>query len=79
MKKIISALSVVALMAPSVSMAASAPSAASALSVKSASVQPVRAAAKAGKPKAAATPVLILSLMAALTGFVVASSGSDSK
>ncbi len=79
MKKIISALAVVALMAPSVSMAASTPSAASALSVKSASVQPVRAAAKAGKPKAAPTPVLIVSLMAALAGIVVASSGSDSK
>ena len=78
MKKIISALAVVALMAPSVSMAASAPSAASALSVKSASVQPVRAAAKAGKPKAVATPVLLLLAIAAVGGIVAVSGGSDS-
>lgn len=79
MKKIISALAVVALMAPSGAMAASAPSAASSLSVKSASVQPVRAAAKPGKSKAIATPVLLLLAIAALGGIVAVSAGSDSK
>ncbi len=76
MKKIISALAVVALMAPSV---ASAATAAGSLSVKSAAVQPVRAAAKPGKSKAVATPVLILAAIAAVGGIVMIADGSDSK
>ena len=76
MKKIISALAVVALMAPSV---ASAATAAGALSVKSAAVQPVRAAAKPGKAKAVSTPLLILGLVAAVGGIIMIADGSDSK
>lgn len=78
MKKIISSLAVVALVAPSVAMAAPAPTAASSLSVKSASVKSVRAAAKPGKSKAVATPLLILGVIAALGGIVVVA-GGDSK
>lgn len=76
MKKFLSALAVVALMAPSV---ASASTPAGALSVKSASVQPVRAAAKSGKSKAIATPILILLALAAVGGVVAISDSSDSK
>jgi len=76
MKKIISALAVVALMAPSV---ASAATAAGALSVKSASVKPVRAAAKPGKSKAVATPVIILAALAAVGGIIAITDSSDSK
>ena len=76
MKKIISALAVVALMAPSV---ASAATAAGSLSVKSAAVQPVRAAAKQGKAKAIATPLLILGIAAAVGGIALVAGGSDSK
>jgi len=79
MKKIISALVVVALMAPSVASAATAATAAGSLSVKSAAVQPVRAAAKPGKSKAVATPVLILAAIAAVGGIVMIADGSDSK
>ena len=78
MKKIISALAVVAIMAPSV---ASAATPAGSLSVKSASVQPVRAAAKSGKAKADAdsTPVILLALLAVAGGIAMISGGSDSK
>ena len=76
MKKIVSALAVVALMAPSI---ASAATAAGSLSVKSAAVQPVRAAAKSGKAKAVSTPVIILAALAAVGGVVAIASGSDSK
>jgi hypothetical protein len=76
MKKIISALAVVAVMAPSV---ASASTAAGALSVKSVSVQPVRAAAKSGKAKAVSTPLLILGIAAAVGGIALVAGGSDSK
>ena len=77
MKKIVSALVVAALMAPSV---ASAATAAGSLSVKSAAVQPVRAAAKSGKSKAVSTPVIILAALAAVGGIVaIADGGSDSK
>ncbi len=76
MKKIVSALAAVALMVPSV---ASAATASESLSVKSASVKPVRAAAKPGKSKAVSTPVLILAAIAAVAGVVVATGGSDSK
>ena len=77
MKKIISALAVVALMAPSV---ASAATAAGSLSVKSAAVQPVRAAAKPGKTKAASgTLIAVLAAAAVVGGIVIASDGSDSK
>jgi hypothetical protein len=77
MKKIVSALAVVALMAPSV---ASAATAAGALSVKSAAVQPVRAAAKPGKAKAASgTLIAVLAAAAVVGGIVIASDGSDSK
>ena len=76
MKKIISALAVVALMSPSV---ASAATAAGALSVKSASVQPVRAAAKPGKSKAVETPVIVLAVVAAMAGIIAVTDSSDSK
>jgi hypothetical protein len=76
MKKIISALAVVALMAPSV---ASAATPAGSLSVKSAAVQPVRAAAKPGKTKAVATPVIILAVLAVVGGIIIiADDDSDS-
>ncbi len=74
MKKIISALALVALMAPSAATAAGS------LSVKSAAVQPVRAAAKPGKTKAASgTLVAVLAAAAVVGGIVIASGGSDSK
>ncbi len=78
MKKIISALALVALMAPSV---ASAATPAGSLSVKSASVQPVRAAAKSGKAKAKAgsTKFIVLALLAAAGGIAAIAGGSDSK
>jgi hypothetical protein len=78
MKKVISALAVVALMAPSV---ASASTAAGSLSVKSASVQPVRAAAKSGKAKADAgsTQVIVLALLAVAGGIALIAGGGDSK
>lgn len=76
MKKIVSALALVALMAPSV---ASASTPAGSLSVKSASIQPVRAAAKSGKAKATSTPVIVLALLAAAGGIIAISGGSDSK
>ena len=80
MKKIISALAVVALMAPSAPSVASAATAAGALSVKSAAVQPVRAAAKPGKTKAASgTLIAVLAAAAVVGGIVIASDGSDSK
>jgi hypothetical protein len=64
-------------MAPSV---ASAATAAGALSVKSAAVQPVRAAAKPGKAKAASgTLIAVLAAAAVVGGIVIASDGSDSK
>ena len=78
MKKIISALAVVALMAPSVASASTAADALS-VSVKSAAVQPVRAAAKPGKAKAVSTPVLILGAIAAVAGIILIADGSDSK
>ena len=78
MKKIISALALVALMAPSV---ASAATPAGSLSVKSASVQPVRAAAKSGKLKADAgkTTVILLAVLAAGGAIALITGGSDSK
>lgn len=78
MKKFISALALVALMAPSV---ASAATPAGSLSVKSASVEPVRAAAKSGKTKEddSSTPVIILSLLAVVGGITLIAGGSDSK
>jgi hypothetical protein len=78
MKKIVSALALVALMAPSV---ASAATPAGSLSVKSASVQPVRAAAKSGKSKANAgkTSVIILAVLAVGSAIAIAAGGSDSK
>ena len=78
MKKILSVLALVALMAPSV---ASATTPAGALSVKSASVQPVRAAAKSGKAKADSdsTPVIVLALLAVAGGIAMIADGSDSK
>ena len=78
MKKIVSALALVALMAPSV---ASAGTPAGSLSVKSASVQPVRAAAKSGKAKADSdsTPLIVLALLAVAGGIALISGGSDSK
>ncbi len=78
MKKIISALAVVALMAPSV---ASAATPAGSLSVKSASVQPARAAAKPGKSKADAgtTSVILLAVLAAGGAIAMIAGGSDSK
>ena len=78
MKKIVSALALVALMAPSV---ASAVTPAGSLSVKSASVQPVRAAAKSGKAKADSdsTPVIVLALLAVAGGIAMIAGGSDSK
>jgi hypothetical protein len=77
-KKFISALALVSLMAPSV---ASAATPAGSLSVKSASVQPVRAAAKSGKAKADSdtTPVILLALLAVAGGIALISGGSDSK
>ena len=79
MKKIISALAVVALMAPSVASAATA-TAAGSLSVKSAAVQPVRAAAKPGKAKATSgTLIAVLAAAAVVGGIIIASDGSDSK
>ena len=74
MKKIISALAAVALMVPSV---ASAATASESLSVKSASVKPVRAAAKSGKAKLA--PAVIIGLLAtvAIIGGAVALAGND--
>jgi hypothetical protein len=78
MKKFISALALVALMAPSV---ASAATPAESLSVKSASVQPVRASAKSGKAKAdsASIPVIVLALLAVGGAIAMISGGSDSK
>ena len=78
MKKIVSALALVALMAPSV---ASAATPAGSLSVKSASVQPVRAAAKSGKAKADSdsTPVIVLALLAVGGAIAMLAGGSDSK
>ena len=78
MKKIISALAVVALMAPSVASASTAAGALS-VSVKSAAVQPVRAAAKPGKAKAVSTPLLVLGLVAVVGGIILIADGSDSK
>ena len=77
MKKFISALALVGLMAPSV---ASAATPAASLSVKSASVQPVRASAKSGKAKAdsASTPVIVLALLAVGGAIAMISGGSDS-
>ena len=78
MKKIVSALALVALMAPSV---ASASTPAGSLSVKSASIQPVRAAAKPGKAnaKATSTPVIVLALLAAAGGIIAIAGDGDSK
>ena len=76
MKKIGFALALVALVAPSV-VAAATPAAS--LSVKSASVQPVRAAAKPGKAKAVSTPLLLLGLVAAVGAIGLIAGGSDSK
>jgi hypothetical protein len=78
MKKTLSALALVALMAPSVVSAATP---AGALSVRSASVQPVRVAAKSGKAKANArsTPVIVLALLAVAGGIAMIADGSDSK
>ena len=78
MKKIISALAAVALMVPSV---ASAATASESLSVKSASVKPVRAAAKSGKAKVAGLPLPVLFGIFAIVGVsvIIAADGSDSK
>lgn len=75
MKKIVSALAAVALMVPSV---ASASTASESLSVKTASVKPVRAAAKSGKAKLA--PAIIIGLIAtvAIVGGAVAIANNDS-
>lgn len=73
MKKVVSALAALALVAPSV---ASAATASQALSVKSAAVKPVRAAAKEGDNKAISTPVLILLIGGAIGGIVAIASDS---
>ena len=76
MKKIISALAAVALMVPSV---ASAATPAGALSVKSASVQPVRAAAKSGKAKLAPAVIIgVLATVAIIGGAVALANNDDS-
>lgn len=75
MKKIISALAAVALMAPSV---ASASTASESLSVKSASVKPVRVAAKPGKAKLS-TPAYLVGLVALVGGgYLIMNDDSDS-
>ncbi len=74
MKKIISALAAVALMAPSV---ASASTASESLSVKSASVKPVRAAAKPGKAKLS-TATYIVGLVGLVGGYIIVNEDSDS-
>ena len=76
MKKIGFAVALVALVAPSVAAAATP---AASLSVKSASVHPVRAAAKPGKAKAVSTPLLLLGLVAAVGAIGLIAGGSDSK
>jgi len=75
MKKVLSAVAALALVAPSV---ASAAAPAQALSVKSAAVKPVRAAAKQGQAKAVSTPVIVVAL-AALVGGIVAIASGDSR
>lgn len=75
MKKLLSAVAVIGLVVPSVA-SASAP--AQSLSVKSASIKPVRAAAKKGDNKAISTPVVIAGL-AALVGGIVAIASGDSR
>ena len=77
MKEFIAGLALVAVMVPSV---ASAATPAASLSVKSASVQPVRAAAKSGKAKAVPKPSFLLVLFAAAGGIaILLAGGSDSK
>lgn len=76
MKKVVSALAALALVAPSVASAA-APS--QALSIKSASVKPVRAAAKQGNAKAVSTPVIVIGLAALIGGIVAIVSDGDSR
>lgn len=68
MKKIALSLAVLSLLAPSVSMAGTA---AEALSVRSSAVQPVRAAATAGKTRAVATPLIILGVLVVVGGGIL--------
>lgn len=75
MKKVVSALTALALLAPSV---ASAATVSQSLSVKSAAVKPVRTAAKQGDNKAIATPILLL-LIAAAGGIIYAVADGDSR
>jgi hypothetical protein len=75
MKKVVSALAALALVAPSV---ASAATASQSLSVKSAAVKPVRTAAKQGDNKAISTPLLVI-LIAGVVGGVVAIATGDSR
>lgn len=75
MKKVLSVVGALALVAPSV---ASAAAPAQALSIKSAAVKPVRAAAKQGRAKALPTPVIVVGL-AALIGGIVAIASDDSR
>ena len=74
MKKIVSALAAVALMVPSV---ASAATVSESLSVKSASVKPVRAAAKSGKAKLAPAIIIGLIATAAIVGGAIAIANND--
>lgn len=74
MKKVLSAVAALALVAPSV---ASAAAPAQALSVKSAAVKPVRAAAKQGQAKAVSTPVIVIGLAAVIGGIVAIASGDS--
>lgn len=75
MKKFVSAIAAMALIAPTV---ASAATASEALSLKSAALQPVRASAKPGKAKALSTPLILLGLAAVVGGIVVIADDSDS-
>lgn len=75
MKKVVSALAALALVAPSV---ASAATASQSLSVKSAAVKPVRTAAEQGDNKAISTPLIVL-LVAGLGGIIYAVADGDSR
>lgn len=67
MKKIALSLAALSLLAPSVAMAGSA----GALSLGNAAIQPVRAAAPAGKTKAVGTPLIILGVLVLVGGGIL--------
>lgn len=68
MKKIALSLAALSLLGPSVAMAGSATNS---LSVRNAAIQPVRAAAPAGKTKAVATPLIILGVLVVVGGGIL--------